>query len=90
MDRLPGLVFIADIRKDITAFKEANRKGIPVVAIVDTNVDPTDVAFPIPANDDSMRSITLVTKVITDAVIEGTKGFETEEEVREEHGSGNG
>jgi len=80
MDRLPGLVFIADIKKDVTAFLEAKIKGVPVIAIVDTNVDPTDVTYPIPANDDSIRSIAIITRLITDAVVEGRKGFETEEE----------
>ena len=80
MDRLPGLVFLADIKKDITAFHEAKRKDIPVVAIVDTNVDPSDVTYPVPANDDSIRSIALITRILTDAVVEGRKGFETEEE----------
>lgn len=88
MDRLPGLVFIIDIKKDVTALREAKRKNIPIVAMVDTNVDPTDVTYPIPANDDSIRSIALITKIITDAVVEGRKGFETEEEVKEEYGSG--
>jgi small subunit ribosomal protein S2 len=86
MDRLPGLVFIVDIKKDVTALREAKRKDIPIVAIVDTNVDPTDVTYPIPANDDSIRSISIITKIVTDAVIEGRKGFETEE--KEDYGSG--
>lgn len=86
MDRLPGLVFIVDIKKDVTALREAKRKDIPIVAIVDTNVDPTDVTYPIPANDDSIRSIAIITRIVTDAVIEGRKGFETEE--KEEYGSG--
>lgn len=86
MDRLPGLVFLADIKKDVTAFHEAKRKEIPVVAIVDTNVDPTEVTYPIPANDDSIRSIALITRLVADAVVEGRKGFETEEE-KEEHES---
>jgi small subunit ribosomal protein S2 len=80
MDRLPGLVYIVDIKKDVTAFREAIRKSIPVVSLVDTNVDPTDVNYPVPANDDSIRSIALITRIITDAVIEGSKGFEEEEE----------
>jgi len=88
MDRLPGLVFIIDIKKDVTALREAKRKNIPIVAIVDTNVDPTDVTYPIPANDDSIRSIAIITKIVTDAVIEGRKGFETEEEEKQEYGSG--
>jgi small subunit ribosomal protein S2 len=88
MDRMPGLIYIVDINKDVTALKEAQRVEIPIVAIVDTNVDPTDITYPVPANDDSIRSIALVTKIITDAVIEGRKGFESEE--KETYGSGEG
>lgn len=90
MDRLPGLIFIIDIKKDVTAMREATRKNIPIVALVDTNVDPTDITYPIPANDDSIRSIAIITKTVTDAVIEGRKGFETEEEEKEEYGSSKG
>ena len=90
MDRLPGLVYIVDIKKDVTAMREAQRREIPIVATVDTNVDPTDIDYPIPANDDSIRSITLITKIIANAVVEGRKGFETEEEPKEEYGSGKG
>ncbi len=79
MDRLPGLVFIADIIKDATAVKEAKKVGIPIIAIVDTNTDPTDIDYPIPGNDDSLRAISLVAKIISNAVLEGRKGFETEE-----------
>ncbi len=86
MDRLPGLVYIVDINKDDTALREAQRMEIPIIAIVDTNVDPTNITYPIPANDDSIRSISLITKIVTDAVLEGRKGFETEE--KEAYGSG--
>ncbi len=86
MDRLPGMVYIVDINKDMTALREALRVNIPVVAIVDTNVDPTDITYPIPANDDSIRSIALVTRIMTDAVIEGRKGFESED--KETYGPG--
>jgi small subunit ribosomal protein S2 len=86
MDRLPGLIYLVDINKDETALREAKRVNVPIVAIIDTNVDPTDITYPIPANDDSIRSISLITKIITDAVIEGRKGFETEE--KEEYGQG--
>ncbi len=78
MDRLPGLIYIVDVVKDETARREAEKTNIPVVAIVDTNVDPTGITYPIPGNDDSIRAIGLVTKIIADAVIEGRKGFETE------------
>ncbi len=79
MDRLPGLVYIVDIIKDETTVNEAKKMNIPIIAIVDTNVDPTGINYPIPGNDDSIRAISLVTKIISNAVIEGRKGFETEE-----------
>lgn len=86
MDRLPGMVFLVDIKKDETALQEAIRVNIPVAAIVDTNVDPTSINYPIPANDDSIRSITLITSTVASAVAEGRKGFEAED--KENYGSG--
>lgn len=73
MNRLPGALFIVDIKKEHLAIKEAKILGIPVFAIVDTNTDPEEVDFPIPANDDSVKTIDLITSVISDAVIEGSK-----------------
>jgi small subunit ribosomal protein S2 len=80
MDRLPGIVYIVDLMKEETALLETRRMKIPVIAIVDTNVDPELVDFPIPGNDDAMRSIKIITGVISTAVQEGRKGFETKEE----------
>lgn len=71
MNRLPGALFIVDIRKERLAVKEAKTLGIPIFAIVDTNVDPTLIDYPIPANDDSLKTIALISKEITDAVIMG-------------------
>ncbi|MBS1911038.1 MAG: 30S ribosomal protein S2 [Bacteroidetes bacterium] len=71
MNRLPGALYIVDIRKEHLAVKEAKTLGIPVIAIVDTNTDPRDVDFPIPANDDSLKTIALITKVIADGVANG-------------------
>jgi len=71
MTRLPGALFIVDIKKEHLAIKEAQILGIPTIAIVDTNTDPEEVDFPIPANDDSVKTIELITKVITDSIIEG-------------------
>jgi small subunit ribosomal protein S2 len=71
MTRLPGALFVIDIKKEEIAVKEARRLGIPVFAIVDTNCDPSTVDYPIPANDDAIKSIQAITKVIADAVIEG-------------------
>ncbi len=71
MTRLPGALFIADIKKEHLAVKEAKILGIPVFALVDTNCDPEDVEYPIPCNDDSNQAIDLISKVLADAVIEG-------------------
>ncbi|MCX6145974.1 MAG: 30S ribosomal protein S2 [Candidatus Kapabacteria bacterium] len=71
MTRLPGALFIVDIKKEHLAIKEAKILGIPVFAIVDTNCDPNIVDYPIPANDDSNSAVELITSVIADAVLEG-------------------
>lgn len=71
MKKLPGALFIVDIMNEEIAVREAKRLGIPVFGIVDTNSDPTLIDFPIPANDDSFKSIWLITSTIADAVIEG-------------------
>ncbi len=71
MTRLPGAIFVVDIKKEHLAIKEAKLLGIPVIAIVDTNTDPDLIDFPIPANDDSVKTIELITKVMADAIMEG-------------------
>ena len=73
MSRLPGLVFVVDVKKEAIAVKEAHRLGIPVVAIVDTNVDPDLIDYPIPANDDALKAVQCITKAIADAVLEGNQ-----------------
>jgi small subunit ribosomal protein S2 len=71
MDRLPDAVFILDTKKETIAVTEANKLGIPVVAVVDTNCDPDVISYVIPGNDDAIRSGNLLTRVICDAVLEG-------------------
>jgi small subunit ribosomal protein S2 len=71
MRRLPSLVFIADIRREAIAVKEANKLNIPIVAMVDTNCDPDPIDYIIPANDDAIRAIKLITSKVADAVLEG-------------------
>jgi small subunit ribosomal protein S2 len=71
MTRLPGALFVVDIKKEEIAVHEAKRLGIPVFAIVDTNCDPSMVDFPIPANDDAIKSIQTITKFVADAIVEG-------------------
>jgi small subunit ribosomal protein S2 len=74
MTSLPSALFIVDVIKERIALAEAKRVGIPVVAIVDTNCNPTAIDFPIPANDDAIRAIKLICSSIADAVIEGKTG----------------
>ncbi len=71
MNRLPGVIFIVDIKKESIAVREAKRLNIPIYAVVDTNCDPEEVDYLIPANDDAVRTIELLTKIIADAVLEG-------------------
>ena len=71
MGQLPEAVIISDVRKEHIAVKEANKLGIPVVAIVDTNCDPDPIDYPIPANDDAIRAVKLICSVLATAVIEG-------------------
>ncbi len=76
MKHLPGVLYVVDTPKEKIAVAEANRLGIPVVAIVDTNSDPDIIDYPIPGNDDAIRAIRLITSRIADACIEGRKRFE--------------
>ena len=71
MQRTPSAVWIVDTKKEHLAVDEAKKLGIPVIAILDTNCDPDDVTYPIPGNDDAIRSVSLLTRVIADAVAEG-------------------
>ena len=71
MDKLPGAMFVIDVKKENIAVREANRLNIPVIAIVDTDSDPDNIQYPIPGNDDAIRSIKLLTSIVTDSLIEG-------------------
>lgn len=68
MARLPGALFVVDAKKEHIAIKEANKLGIPVIAIVDTNADPDVVDYPIPGNDDAISSVSLITGAIADTI----------------------
>lgn len=80
MSRLPGALFVVDVRREHIAVKEARNLNIPVIALLDTNCDPDLVDFPIAANDDAMKSISLFTRTIADAITEGTKAGEIKAE----------
>jgi len=73
MNRLPDLIFVIDSNKEQIAVREARKLGIPVVAVVDTNCDPSEVDYVIPGNDDALRAIRLFTAKIADSVIEGAQ-----------------
>ncbi|MEX3611198.1 30S ribosomal protein S2 [Rothia sp. LK2588] len=92
LTKAPSLIWVVDTKKEHLAVDEAHKLNIPVVAILDTNCDPDEVAFPIPGNDDAIRSVNLLTRVIADAVAEGLlernnkksgKGNATEEPMAE-------
>src|SRR6516162_9735356 len=71
MSKVPSAVWVVDTKKEHIAVNEARKLGIPVVAILDTNCDPDEVNYPIPGNDDAIRSVALLTRVVADAVAEG-------------------
>ena len=83
MNRLPGALFVVDIRREHIAIDEARKLDIPVIALADTNVDPDLIDYPIPANDDAMKSVALFTRVIADAVAEGARSGAVEAEAAE-------
>ena len=70
MRRLPDAIIVVDARLEFTAVKEANGLGIPIIAIVDSNTNPNNISYPIPANDDSIRTIQLLTSSIADTILE--------------------
>lgn len=84
MRRLPSAVFIVDTRKERTAVLEARRLEIPVVAFADTNCDPDEMDYPIPANDDAIRAVRLLCAKIADAAVEGRRELEAQQKDSEE------
>jgi small subunit ribosomal protein S2 len=73
MSRLPDVVFIIDVKKEEIAVAEANRLGIPIVAVVDTNCSPDGIDYVIPGNDDALRAVRLFASRISDALVEGNQ-----------------
>ena len=83
MERLPGLLFIVDPTIESIAVEEANSMHIPIVAMCDTDANPDKITYPIPANDDAIRSIQLIAGRIADAVLEGQAYGEVEQQATE-------
>lgn len=82
MGRLPGALFVIDAKKEIIAVREANKLGIPVIAIADTNADPDMIDYPVPGNDDAIRSVQLIVGAVADAVEAARKELPPEERRR--------
>lgn len=82
MSRIPEGVFIVDPKREEIAVREARKLGIPIAAIVDTNCDPDLVDYPIPGNDDALKSIRFLTSLIADSIAEGRKGYITSEAIK--------
>jgi len=83
MKKLPDAIFVIDPRKENIAIAEARKLNIPIVGIVDTNCDPDEIDYVIPANDDAIRAVKLLTGKMADAIIEGKQGVEMEEQEEE-------
>ncbi len=83
MKKLPDAIFVIDTRKERNAIAEARKLNIPIIGIVDTNCDPDEVDYVIPANDDAIRAVKLLTSKMADAILEVKQGEVLEEEVTE-------
>lgn len=82
--KLPDMIFVTDAENEKLAIEEAKKLGIPVIALVDTNVDPTSVDFPLPANDDAVKTLNLFIASVANAIIEGKEIFAKNNPVKEE------
>lgn len=78
MAKIPEAVFIVDVKQEKTAVREAIKMKVPVIALVDTNVNPEGIAYPIPANDDATKSISILTEAMVDAIEEGRQRFDAQ------------
>ena len=77
MDRLPAVMFVVDIKREHNAVAEARKLKIPIVALVDTNCDPDLVDYPVPANDDAIRSIRMIMATVGQVITQGQAEFES-------------
>ena len=86
MGRLPGALFVVDAKKEMIGVKEANKLGIPVIAITDTNADPEVIDYPIPGNDDAIRSVSVITNAIADAIEQARRELPPDQRRRADEG----
>ena len=85
MKSMPQALFVVDPRKERNAIAEARKLNIPIVGIVDTNCDPDEIDYVIPANDDAIRAVKLLTGKMADAILEGQQGVSNEEVAAEQN-----
>jgi small subunit ribosomal protein S2 len=85
MTRLPGALFVVDVKKESIAVKEAKRLGVPVFAIVDTNCDPDAIDYIIPGNDDALKTVQLITRAFANAILEGAERVKAQQQEVPEH-----
>ncbi len=90
MQRVPDAIFITDLKTEVIALREAERLGIPIIGLVDSNCDPTPLSYPIPGNDDAIRSCKIVIDAIGDVAAERATQFRAEEEKARQGGRGAG
>jgi len=84
LKKAPDVLFVIDPKREKTAIREAKRSDVPVISVVDTNANPTEIDFPIPGNDDAVKSVALIVRAIADAVEEGYKEFGKSEKEKKE------
>lgn len=83
MKKVPDAIFVIDVKKETLAVAEAVKLGIPVFAMIDTNVDPDLITYPIPSNDDAIRSVKLMSSIMANAIVEGNQGRENAKNIDE-------
>jgi len=88
MEKLPDAIFIIDMKDEKTAVVEANKVGVPIVAICDTNINPEKAQYPIPANDDATKSIEMISKLVAEAVEEGKKAVKPDNKLKTKNEKG--
>jgi ribosomal protein S2 len=89
MQGLPDVVFVIDAKKERLAIQEANKLGIPVVGVIDSNVNPDGIDFPIPGNDDSARALKLYARLVSDTVLDGISAQVAKPEAGAKRSAGN-
>jgi len=87
MTELPAVVFIVDPHKETIAVHESTKLGLPIVAIIDTNCDPDAITFPIPGNDDALKSIKLIASLLTENILAGRREYDTNRSIKQKDSS---